>query len=339
MAAYPPAARYYGGNPRSHNGLPHGMKILIVKTSSMGDVVHSMPTITDIAANVPGAVIDWVVEKPFASLPAMHPAVRRVIPIAWRKWRKSLWKAETRAAIAEARRALKAERYDLVLDLQGLLKSALWAVQANGPRGGYDRASAREPLAALFYQRSAAVSTDLHAVERSRRLAARLLGYDPGATPPRFALRAPAGSWRPASDRYAVLITGASRPEKLWPESSWLAIAAMLRDAGYGLVWLWGSASEQERCIRLANAAGGEVPPFLSVADAAAVLAGASRCVGLDTGFSHIAAAFGVATVGIYCDHEPGLVGITGEGYVASVGGRGQVPAVAAVAQLLAAAP
>ena len=314
------------------------MKILIVKTSSMGDVVHTMPTITDIAAHLPGAVIDWVVEKPFASLPAMHPAVRNVFPIAWRKWRKSLWKADTRAAIAEARRALKAERYDLVLDLQGLVKSALWAVQANGPRAGYDRASAREPLAALFYQRTASVPKALHAVQRSRRLAAAHLGYGIGDTPPRFALAAPTGSWQPKASRYAVLITGASRPEKLWPEPSWLAIAAQLRDAGYGLVWLWGSPSEQERCQCLAVQAGGEVPPFLTVADAAAVLAKASLCVGLDTGFSHIAAAFGVPTVGIYCDHEPGLVGITGEGHVASVGGRGQVPTVEQVRLLVTAA-
>lgn len=314
------------------------MKILIVKTSSMGDVVHTMPAITDIAAHVPGALIDWVVEKPFASLPAMHPAVRRVIPIAWRKWRKSLWKADTRAAITEARRALKAERYDLVLDMQGLVKSALWVAQANGPRAGYDRASAREPLAAMFYERTASVSKALHAVTRSRQLAAAHLSYDIGDTPPRFALSAPPGEWQPTAGRYAVLITGASRPEKLWPEPSWLTVAAQLRDAGYGLVWLWGSPSEQARCERLATEAGGDVPPFLTVADAAAVLAKASLCVGLDTGFSHIAAAFAVPTVGIYCDHEPGLVGMTGEGFVASVGGRGQVPTITDVSALVRAA-
>ena len=314
------------------------MRLLIVKTSSMGDVVHALPALTDLLQRHPSAEVEWLVEAPFAAIPALHPGVRRVWPMAWRKWRKSLWKADTRAAIAEARRALKAERYDLVLDLQGLVKSALWAVQANGPRAGYDRASAREPLAALFYQRTASVPKALHAVQRSRRLAAAHLGYDIGDTPPRFALAAPTGSWQPKASRYAVLITGASRPEKLWPEPSWLAIAAQLRDAGYGLVWLWGSPSEQERCQRLAVQAGGEVPPFLTVADAAAVLAKASLCVGLDTGFSHIAAAFGVPTVGIYCDHEPGLVGITGEGHVASVGGRGQVPTVEQVRLLVTAA-
>jgi len=304
----------------------------------MGDVVHAMPAITDIAAHLPGATIDWVVEKPFAALPAMHPAVRRVIPIAWRKWRRSLWRADTRAAIADARRALKAERYDLVLDLQGLVKSVLWAMQAAGPRAGYDRASAREPLAALAYQRTATVPKSLHAVERSRRLAAQILGYDLGGAPPRFSLVPPAGSWRPSAERYAVLISGASRPEKLWPEASWRRIAARLQSAGYMPVWLWGSADEARRSQRLADAAGGEVPPFLTVADAAAVLARASVVVGLDTGFSHIAAAFAVPTVGIYCDHEPGLVGLTGDGYVASIGARGQTPSVTEVEPLVDAA-
>lgn len=313
------------------------MKILIVKTSSMGDVVHSMPAITDIAAHVPGALIDWVVEKPFASLPAMHPAVRRVIPIAWRRWRKSLWRSDTRAEIAEARRALKAEQYDLVLDLQGLVKSVLWALQTRGPRAGYDRASAREPLAALFYQRTASIATTLHAVERSRRLAAAHLGYSADGDA-RFGLVAPAPGWMPATSRFAVLITGASRPEKLWPEASWLAIAEYLKTQGLGLVWLWGSKEESERAARMAACAGGDVPPFLTVHDATAMLAHATVCVGLDTGFSHIAAAFAVPTVGIYCDHEPGLVGITGEGFVASVGGRGLVPDLAEVKALVTSA-
>ena len=300
----------------------------------MGDVVHAMPAISDIAANVPGVVIDWIVEAPFAALPALHPAVRNVIPIAWRKWRKSLRKPETRAAFKAARAAIAKEHYDLVLDLQGLVKSALWATQANGPRAGYDWASAREPLASLFYKKRAAVDKTLHAVERSRRLAAAHLGYE-ALGKAKFSLKAPDAAWTPQSPCYAVLITGASRPEKLWPEASWQAVAQALQARGLALVWLWGSAEEGERSERLADAAGGEVPPFLTVKDAAAVLARASVCVGLDTGFSHIAAAFGVPTVGIYCDHEPGLVGITGDGFVASVGGRGQRPTTEAVLGLL----
>ncbi len=313
------------------------MKILIVKTSSMGDVVHTMPAISDIAANVPDAQIDWLIETPFASLPAMHPAIRTVIPIAWRKWRKRLFAKDARAALAAARTQLKTEQYDLILDMQGLAKSALWAMQARGPRAGYDASSAREPVAALTYARRATVDKSQHAVERSRQLAAAHLGYVVTGKA-RFNLRAPTLNWTPQTPSYAVLITGASRPEKLWPESSWRHIAGTLRARNLGIVWLWGSADEGERAKRLAAAAGGEVPPFLSVHDASAVLARAAVCVGLDTGFTHIAAAFGVSTVGIYCDHEPGLVGITGDGYVASIGGRGQVPGVEAVTALLPAA-
>lgn len=300
----------------------------------MGDVVHTMPAISDIAANLPGVQIDWLVEAPFASLPPMHPAIHKVIPIAWRKWRKTLFAQETRAALAAARAQLKAEQYDLVLDMQGLVKSALWAMQARGPRAGYDAASAREPLAAMTYAKRAKVDKSLHAVERSRRLAAAHLGYAVTGKA-HFNLQAPALNWTPQAQKYAVLITGASRPEKLWPEASWQHIAATLHARDLGIVWLWGSADEGERAKRLAAAAGGEVPPFLSVQDASAVLARATICVGLDTGFTHIAASFGVSTVGIYCDHEPGLVGITGDGYVASIGGRGQVPTAAAVEALL----
>ncbi len=299
----------------------------------MGDVVHTMPAISDIARRYPDAMIDWLVEASFASLPAMHPAVRSIIPISWRRWRKKLFSRESRAAISAARAALRAERYDLVLDLQGLLKSALWATQARGPSAGYDRASARESLAAMFYSKRTPVDKRLHAIERSRQLAAAHVGYDVEG-PPHFGLTAPTGIWIPSKPRYAVLITGASRPEKLWPEASWQAVAAVLQARGFAIVWLWGSVLEGERSKRLADAAGGEVPPFLTVKDASAVLARASLCVGLDTGFTHIAAAFGVDTLGIYCDHEPGLVGIVGSGKVVSIGGRGQVPAVERVLEL-----
>ncbi len=303
----------------------------------MGDVVHTMPAISDIAANVPNAQIDWLIEATFAALPAMHPAIHTVIPIAWRQWRKRLFAADTRAALAAARAQLNTERYDLIIDFQGLLKSALWATQARGVRAGYDWASAREPLASLFYAKREAVAVAQHAVARSRQLAAAHLCYAVSAAQ-RFGLLAPDAVWKPHTSRYAVLITGASRTEKLWPGSSWQAIAATLTAQGFALVWLWGSADEGQRAQRLAVVSGGEVPPFLTVKDASAVLAGASLCVGLDTGFTHMAAAFGVATIGIYCDHEPGLVGITGEGYVASVGGRGLLPTVDAVQTLTRAA-
>jgi len=301
------------------------LKLLIVKTSSMGDVVHALPVVADVLRHHPGAQIDWLVEAPFAAIPQLNPGVRRVLPMAWRKWRGKLLQRATWRAMGELRPELRREPYDLVLDLQGLVKSALWARQALGPVAGYDRASLREPLAAWAYQRTAAVPRELPAVQRCRLLAAAHLGYPAPSSAPDFGLHAPVGGWLPRAP-YAVIIPNASRPEKLWAERSWVAVGRRLRDRGWLPVVLWGRDAEQTLAERIAADCDGDVPPFLQVGDMAGVLAGAQQVVGLDTGFTHLAAAFGVPTVGIYCDHEPGLAGITGAGPVASIGGKGQVP-------------
>jgi heptosyltransferase-1 len=299
--------------------------VLIVKTSSMGDVVHALPAVTDMLQARPGLQVDWLVEAPFAGIPALHPGVRRVLPMAWRKWRHQLFDRRTWAAMRALREQLRESPYDLVLDLQGLLKSAVWARQAVGPLAGYDRASLREPAAAWLMHRHAAVSRALHAVERCRRLAAAHLGYPMPSSAPDFGLRAPAPSWK-APSRYAMLIPNASRPEKLWPERHWVAVGMRLHELGLTPVLSWGSDAEQTLAERIAAGCDGVVPPWLKVGEMAAVLAGAQNIVGLDTGFTHLGAALGRPTVGIYCDHEPGTAGITGSGPVASLGGKGQVP-------------
>ena len=311
------------------------MRILIIKTSSMGDVVHALPAISDMRRALPGLQVDWLVEAPFAAIPRLHAGVARVLPMAWRKWRKSLGEPQTRAAIGALRLALQREPYDLVLDLQGLLKSALWGLQARGPLVGFGFASIREPLAALFYRRRAAVPRDLQAVQRNRRLAAAHLGYALPGTPPDFGITAPAGSWQPPA-ACAALIPSASRPEKLWPEDRWIAVGQRLQAGGLVPVLIWGSDDERQRAERIAAGCGGVVPPLLNVADTAAVLGQARQIVGLDTGFSHLAAAFGAPTIGLYCDHSPGLAGITGRGAVASLGGKGQVPGLDEVMAALA---
>ena len=314
------------------------MKVLIVKTTSMGDVVHAMPALSDMCRALPGLEVHWLVEQPFAAIPALHHGVSRVLPLAWRKWRRRLWRRETWSAMAELRAELRRQPYDLILDLQGLFKSALWARQAIGPVAGYDRASAREPLASWLYQHRTAVARELHAVDRCRRLVAAHLGYALPAGAPDFGLSAPAPVWG-APTRYAVLIPNASRAEKLWPESRWVAVGKRLNDRGWQPVVLWGSNAEQTLAERIAAGCDGEVPPFLRVGEMAAVLAGAQTIVGLDTGFTHLGAALGRPTIGIYCDHEPGLAGVTGPGPVSSVGGKGQVPRLAEVLALVDALP
>ncbi len=310
------------------------MQLLIVKTSSMGDVVHALPAVSDLLANCPGVEIDWLVESPFAAIPRMHRGVREVLPMAWRKWRRALFDRATWAAMGRLRGVLRERPYDLVLDLQGLLKSSLWGLQARGPLVGYDRRSAREGLSAMFYARSVTVPRTLHAVQRCRQLAAMQLGYPLPTTPPDFGLEVPDHEW-PTPAAYAALIPNASRAEKLWPEARWVAVGRKLRSHGLTPVVLWGSEAEQTVAERIAADCGGTVPPFLKVGEMAAVLAGAQQVVGLDTGFSHLAAALGRPTIGIYCDHDPGLAGITGPGPVASVGGKGQVPKLPEVVGLL----
>lgn len=310
------------------------MRLLIVKTSSMGDVVHAMPVVHDILRVHPSAHIEWLVEAPFAAIPAMHPGVAKVLPMAWRKWRSELAKRRTWRAMRELRDELRDGHFDLALDLQGLLKSALWARQANAPVAGYDAASAREPLAVRLYRRRAAVPRQLQAVQRCRLLAAAHLRLPPPDDAPQFGLVAPAPTWLPRG-AYAVLIPNASRKEKLWPERHWIAVGRRLLERGLHPLVLWGRDEEQTLAERIAAGCDGDVPPFLKVGEMASVLASAQQVVGLDTGFTHLAAAFGRPTLGIYCDHEPGLAGITGPGRVASIGGKHQVPGRVEVLDLL----
>ncbi|TDM06202.1 MAG: lipopolysaccharide heptosyltransferase I [Ideonella sp. MAG2] len=309
------------------------LRVLVVKTTSMGDVVHMLPAVEDLLRSHPDAEIDWLVEAPFAAIPALHPGVRRVIPQAWRKWRKKLFEGATWQALGDVRKALREKPYDLIIDAQGLLKSVMWAVQAHGPRVGFDRHSIREPLASAFYQRKVAVSRSLQAVERNRRLMAGALGQAFCAdTPAQFGLAIPQDTaWAMPQERYALMIPCASRVEKRWPEADWVAVGQRLKAAGLGLVILWGSPDEEQLAHRLAEQLGAVVPPFLKVRDMAAVIGRAQMAVGLDTGFSHLAAAYGLPTVGIYCDHEPGLAGLTGPALVQSLGGKGQVPSRAVV--------
>ncbi len=305
-------------------------RLLVVKTSSMGDVVHALPAVSDMLASSPGLEIDWLVEKSFAAIPALHPGVRKIWPMSWRKWRGALGQRATWKAMGELRENLAAQRYDLVLDLQGLVKSAVWARQAGAPCAGYDWASAREPLATLFYERKAAVSPRLHAIERCRQLAAAHLGSGQPSGVAVFGLRAALPAWSAPQAR-AVLIPCASRPEKFWPNEHWRAVLQRCEAQGLTPVVLWGNEMEQRHAQAIASGSSAVVPPFLSVADLAAVLSGASVVVGLDTGFTHLAAAFGCPTIGIYCDHEPGLTGVTGPGWVRSFGGKGWKPPLADV--------
>ncbi|MFZ5556247.1 MAG: lipopolysaccharide heptosyltransferase I [Pseudomonadota bacterium] len=303
-------------------------RFLLVKTSSMGDVIHNLPVAADLARAFPGCAVDWIVEDSFADVPRLHPAVRRVIPVAVRRWRRAWARGATWREIGAVRAALRAERYDRIIDSQGLVKSAVLAALADGPRCGYDRASAREPLASLLYGRRCAVDRALHAVERNRRLAACCAGYaldgelDYGIAAPerRF-------DWLPAR-RYAVLLTATSRDDKLWPEERWAALGRALAKRGLASVLPAGSDTERERAVRLAQAIpGAAAAPPLGLAGLASLLADSVAVAGVDTGLTHLAAALGRPVVGIYCATEPGLTGVHAK-HAVNLGAAGRAPGV-----------
>lgn len=310
-------------------------RLLIVKTSSLGDVIHNLPILADIRAHDPGMQVDWVVEEGFADIPALHPAVDAVIPVAVRRWRRSLLSGSTWREISAFGKRLRERRYDVILDTQGLLKSALIARAAHGIRHGQDRASAREPLAAALYQHVHAVPRGQHAVARNRQLAALALGYPMPASPPDYGIR-PLPTPLPFAlpPAYLVGLHATSRDSKLWPVENWVALGRELHARGLQLLLPWGNDQERRRAGFIASeVAEAVVLPRLRLAELAGVLAGARGVVGVDTGLVHLAVALDRPTVALYTDTDPSLTGVyPADSHRASnLGGIGRNPDVPSV--------
>jgi len=295
------------------------MRVLIVKLSSFGDVVHTFPALTDLREARPDVEVDWLVEEAFAPFVRLHPGVAEVHTLAFRRLRTSprLWPSLGRDMLA-VRRRLHARRYDLVVDLQGLMKSALAARLAGAPVAGYDETSAREPAATYFYRRRIAVPKTLHAVERTRRLLATALGLAVPSGQGDFGLAAVGAPPPGLPLRYALVLHAASWPSKLWPEPRWRSlIEGLLRD-GRSVVLPWGGGEEKARAERLAAGLDGVVvlPRVMAGAELAAVIGNGEVAVGLDSGLMHLAAALGVPGLWLFGPTDPGLTGPYGDGQV-----------------------
>jgi lipopolysaccharide heptosyltransferase I len=308
--------------------------VLFIKTSSLGDVIHHMPALTEAWRRRPDARFTWVVEEAFAPLVRLHPAVSEVIPVASRRWRGTLMRPSTWREIADFRRALRARAYDAIVDSQGLFRSAVTARLARGRRHGYDAASIRERAAAMLYDVHHPVARDLHAIARNRMLTGLALGYAPeGAID--FGLSR-SGLAAGAGQPYGVLLHATARPAKEWPEASWIALGRALRARGTALVLPWGSEAERMRSGRIAAALGeARVPDRQPLDQVARLVAGAAFVVGVDTGLLHLAAVLGVPLVAIFGASAPGLTGPMGQGPIAVVGGRHVRPSVSEVAGAL----
>ena len=298
------------------------MRVLLVKLSSLGDVIHNLPAVSDLARAHPGVEIDWAVETPYAELAAMHPAVKNVLPLPMRRLKKQWWSAEAWRVFAAGRSRIAGQQYDHILDTQGLIKSTWVSSWAGGPVAGYSASSAREPLAARFYDQCVDVPRELHAVTRNRQLAAKALGYTP-ANAIDYGITAPARSisWRPAGP-YVVLLHATSRADKMWPDSNWIELGTQLQGRGVDVVLPWGNNPERDTSQRLAKALRGAiVPPAMSLTDAATVLGQARAVVGVDTGLAHLAVALSRPTIGLYITTQPSLTGLFGGPNAINIGG------------------
>jgi heptosyltransferase-1 len=311
------------------------MDVLFIKTSSLGDVIHHLPALTEARARRPDARFAWVVEESFAPLVRLHPALDLAIPVAGRQWRSAPLARATWRGIAGFRRALNGRVYDEVIDTQGLFfKSALIARYARGRRHGYNVESVKERAASWLYDVRHQVDRNQHAIARNRALTGRALGYEPDG-PPDFGLDC-ARLVEPAVRPYGVLLHATARAEKQWPEESWRRLAAAL-GADVDLVVPFGTSTERARAARIALATPRARMPERRPIDAMArLIAGASFVVGVDTGLLHLAAALGVPLVAIFTASEPGLTRPVGQGPIRVLGSKAAAPSVEEVATAVA---
>ncbi|RPE00993.1 lipopolysaccharide heptosyltransferase RfaC [Candidatus Pantoea deserta] len=309
------------------------MHVLIVKTSSMGDVLHTLPALTDAMQAIPGIRFDWVVEENFAQIPGWHPAVDKVLPVAIRRWRKHWFGSQQREERVRFKRDLQSRQYDVVIDAQGLIKSAALVTRlARGVKHGQDSRSAREPFASWWYDQRHEIDKKQHAVERTRELFAKSLGYEKPQTQGDYAiaahfLQAVSQDTRP----YLVFLHATTRDNKHWPESHWRELIGLLQPSGLRIKLPWGAEHEHQRAQRLAEGFDSvEVLPKLTLEAVARELAGARAIVSVDTGLSHLTAALDRPNITLYGPTDPGLIGGYGQNQQAIKASSGSMDSISA---------
>ncbi len=323
------------------------LKHLIIKTSSLGDVVHMLPAITDAATMVPNISFDWVVEKGFAEIPAWHPSIKKVISVEIRKWRKQLLKQTTRTEFKAFKTDIQQTQYEKVIDSQGLIKSAFIARYAKGERWGYDKNSITESLASNLYHHTVAVPFKEHAVTRNRLILAKTLGYsietlelDYGiASNPSFQNEITNLSETfDIPNRYIIALHGTSRKDKEWPIEHWDRFIKVVEATNTSVLLPWGNKEEQARANALAEKNNKTfVLPRSSLTTLAGLIQNASAVIGMDTGLMHVAAAFNKKGIALYPATQPELTGVlSATKSIESIGGNGALDADAINAKMLA---
>lgn len=291
------------------------MRVLFVKLTSMGDLIHALPALTDAARAIPGITFDWVIDNNFKEVAMWHPSVRNIIPTAHRKWRKNIWKFIKNGEIKQFLQTLRREKYDLVIDGQTSLKSFITMLLTRGTRCGPDKYSTREWIAHLAYQKTFPIDRNLHAIKRLRLLFAKALNYEYLDNQPDYGL---ANYTFPEltielPQSYVVFVHNASWQTKLYPEAYWQQLTGWANDQGLHVLLPWGNEAERQRAEKIARPfSKAKVLPFLSLSEQAAILKGSVGAICSDTGLSHLAAALDVPAVTIYGSTSTQLTGTTG---------------------------
>lgn len=287
--------------------------------SSMGDIIHTLPALTDACNAIPNLQFDWVVEEAFTEIPLWHKNVTRVIPIALRRWRKYPWQAIKNGEIKKFYQQLRSQHYDLIIDAQSSIKSAITTRLALGKRCGLDKKSAREMPASLAYQQTYFIDRKQHAIQRIRQLFSQVLNYSLPNNLADYAIDqtklAPVTLNLP--QRYVVFIHGTNWASKCWMEENWLSLLKEVTNAGFHVLLPWGNTEEKARAMRLAeNNPMTHILPALTLAEIATILANAKATVSVDTGLSHLTAALNTPAITLYGPTHPELIGTIGKSQI-----------------------
>lgn len=296
------------------------MQVLLIKMSSMGDIIHTLPALTDAMRAIPDLKIDWVVEPAFSDIPAWHPAVNTLIPIALRQWRKNIFSSIQSGDIPQFYKTLRQKKYDAIIDAQGLLKSAAVAKLAHGETYGFDKNSIREKIAAYFYDHTHSIDKNQHAITRTRKLFAETLKYDFQDTRPDFNIDTnklpPLNLTLP--EKYGVFIHGTTWATKHYPEISWEKLLAKADAAKLPIYLPWGNIAEKNRAEKMAKSfSHALVLPSLVIGQMATVFKNAAAVVTVDTGLGHLSAALTTPTIALYGPTDPKKVNIVGDHAIA----------------------
>ncbi len=289
------------------------MRVLLIKTSSMGDLIHTFPALTDAGKILPNIKFDWLVEESFAEIPSWHPLVDKVIPIAIRRWRRQLFSKKTYAEIRQLRRVLNQSKYDFILDAQGLVKTAWLNFLVKGKRVGLDWSSAREALASLIYQEKHTINFYQHAVKRMRELFSQALHYPLPDTFPDFGFTEKLPTLNHKKNEI-IFLHSTTWESKQWPEIYWIELARLFQQAGFTMKMGGGNTNELARAARIAQTCDAiTLLPRLSINATAELLSNARGVIAVDTGFGHLAAALTIPTVSIYGSTNPNYTSALGK--------------------------